>query len=220
MKRTTLYGLSLILTLGVLASATALAQGQCPAEIAEKWAESNSENLPSSFEKIAELPLAYRKAVYRRLSHDTRSELWRQQFEYYLDNYELTDAQKAVLFDALELATPAAFTKLNTGKVPAWLISLEQRAREAFGSEQTRLIFGRIGRPESEIRYYVDRPHSDLNPTSTMKAVTACSCSDASDYCSGGFTCESGSGGCTRIEDECGTFWVYDCDGLCELNQT
>jgi hypothetical protein len=53
-------------------------------EVAAAWVQENLDNLPSSFSEFAELPLAYRKAVYRVLDSETRADFWTEHFSSFL----------------------------------------------------------------------------------------------------------------------------------------
>jgi hypothetical protein len=207
------------------------AQHVCQSE-AHAWVASHASDLPKTYEELSLFPLTYRRAIYAALPSANKSQLWRVQIERYLRRGdELTPQQKDVLLDALRLATPETFaaTKEQSTRryrrVRQQLSSLEAQARAAFGTERAERIFARIGPADTDTLFFIDKRAAEaVEPLlegideALAAANPGCSCSDASDYCSGGFNCTPGS--CIRIADECGTFWTYDCDGLCQVNAT
>lgn len=218
-----------LLLLGiVLMTPPSFAQPFCRSE-AHEWVEAHRDGLPRTYEDLAVLPVAYRRAVYSTLPAATRAELWRTQLERVLEvEKELTPAQRAVVLEAIQLATPDTFaatkdrSSLKHRQMRRRIESLEARAREAFGADRAAGIFARIGPADRDTLFFLDREKAIAKVSSLERvgvvdvSTPACSCSDASDYCSSGFNCTPG--GCIRINDECGTFWVYDCDGLCKVN--
>jgi hypothetical protein len=71
---------------------------------------------------------------------------------------------------------------------------LEDVAKREFGREGAADLLARLGPADA-----------GLGP------LAYCSCATESDYCSG--SCRRG--GCTIVPSDCGTFWAYDCNGLC-----
>ncbi|HEX6903000.1 MAG TPA: bacteriocin fulvocin C-related protein [Thermoanaerobaculia bacterium] len=227
---------ALLLSLGIVLAlpGSAFAQRICRSE-AHEWAAANRGNLPQTYEELSVMPLAYRRAAYAALPAAAKSRIWRTQLERVLEmETELTPAQKALLLEAVQLATPDTFaatrdrSSLKYRQMRSRVESLETRAKEAFGADRAARIFARIGPADTDTLYFIDRQKAEaivpglqmveeLTSGQQQPAPdTGCSCSDASDYCSSGFNCTGG--GCIRISDECGTFWTYDCDGSCKVN--
>jgi len=207
-----ILSLSLLLPQGVSAQ-------MCNAE-AYNWVDSHRAELPHTYDEISEFPLGYRKAIYSALAAETRAQLWQEQFERFLQSENLAEAQREVLLEAIELATPELFSAMkdrsHRGFVQARqrLAEFEKRARETFGNEVTGDLFGRIGPADIEIGIIKPRGVAKFQSSATLSA--GCSCSTVSDYCSSAFHCVSG--GCIVIRNECGTFWTYDCNGQCQTN--
>jgi hypothetical protein len=195
----------------------------CNAE-AHRWVDSHREALPRTYQEFTRFPLNYRRAIYSVFDAKKRSELWQSQLELALQREDLTDNQRDVLMEAIQLATPEMFATIKNRQ--HWshrqtkqnIAELEKRARLAFGNAKAGEIFGRIGPADLE----VVRMHAEASPGLKLAgdfqqtAMAGCSCSDVSDYCNSAFNC--GAGGCTTIRDECGTLWTYDCDGQCQIN--
>ncbi|HEV2855119.1 MAG TPA: bacteriocin fulvocin C-related protein [Thermoanaerobaculia bacterium] len=207
------------------------AQRICRSE-AHDWVAAHRDDLPQTYEELSVFPLSYRRAIYASLPSTAKSRLWRTQLELHLErDTELTPSQKAVVLEAIQLATPDTFSATREPSSQKYrqmrrrIESLEGRAKEAFGAERAGKLFGRIGPADTDTLFFIDRqkaeaiaPRLQLVTEAAVGGGTACSCSDASDYCSSGFNCAAG--GCIRIADECGTFWTYDCDGSCHVNAT
>lgn len=191
----------------------------CNAE-AYKWVDSHRSELPRSFDEISSFPLNYRRAIYSNLEAGDRAQLWQEQFERALQNQDLTETQRKVLLDAIQLVTPELLRAMKSRRGGAYsqakrlVVEFEKEAREAFGNSGAGDLFGRIGPADTETGIIRLRDHANLNKE--LASAVGCSCSDASDYCSSAFNCASG--GCTLIRDECGTLWTYDCDGQCQSN--
>ena len=194
---------------------------------AHEWVAAQGGDLPRTYEEFVRFPLNYRKAIYSKLSPETKSALWRQQIEQALNGNGLTDSQREILLEALQLADSNLFAVSKDKENWRYrqsrhtVAEFEARARAAFGYEAARGIFSRIGPADSETLYFVDRNKAEmvdnrLKSIVEPMAAAYCSCSDASDWCGHG-NCTTG--GCTRIEDECGTWWTYACDGLCVQTQ-
>lgn len=198
-------------TLAVPASA----QNLCNAA-AHAWVKQNRENLPKSYKEIVSFPLNYRRAIYSALPAATRSKLWRTQLELALQREDLTNYQRSVLLEGVQLATSEIFDVARDPdhwsyrQMQEHLASFEQRVREAFAHEDALAIFAQLGPAERDDSTGGLRVQFE----GLLAEEPACSCADQSDYCNSGFNCRQG--GCIRIADECGTFWTYDCDGLCK----
>jgi hypothetical protein len=187
---------------------------------AQLWATRNEGLLPKDYESFVALPLSHRKAAYRTFTAPERYQLWQEQWLEALQQKSLTDDQTDVLLEAIQLMTPETFEAL--GAKEGWryeqameqVRSFETRALAAFGRDGTRELFSQIGSVASRQVVLVD-PDAPRRATAPQVFAEACSCSQSSDWCPDGYGCGGDSDGCTTIEDECGTFWVYDCNGEC-----
>lgn len=166
------------------------------------------------------MPIEARKVVYRSLTPAAKAALWRHQLGRFVEENNLTPAQRAIVADAMALASPDLFSvKLSdpqwTTDVKPALQELEQRAKAAFPSQLALAAFGRLG-PED--------PVEPLTPIAFTPATTAsgrtvhpqlpsnCTCTQESDFCWG--TC--GGGVCYTTDGGCGWWWQYDCVAMCQ----
>ena len=212
------------------AAALLLAQAapaqMCNAE-AHDWVKAHSNELPKSYEELTRFPLNYRQAIYTALDAETRSGLWQAQLELALQREDLTDAQRDVLLEAVQIATPETFAaaknRRERSRVLRQVEDFDKRARAAFGEKAVDL-FGRLGPADLEFLVVDHRQAQSTTEGQGVRGVNSaltaplCSCSTDSDWCNNASHCVSG--GCTLVRDECGTFWAYDCNGQCIVNGT
>jgi hypothetical protein len=212
---------ALVLTFTTLPAAFS-AERECNGE-ARAWVAAQGRNLPRTYEEISTFPVNYRRAIYTALLPEEKSALWQQQLELHLSQDRWTQEQRDTLLEAIQLATPDTFAVVKDKQnwryrqMIQQIEQLESRARAVFGHDEAAAIFGVLGPVESEVTRQSDSPSQRgliTAPMATSTAGTACSCSDRSDYCNSAYNCTLG--GCNTIADECGTFWSYTCDGLCQ----
>lgn len=180
-----------------------------------RWAAEPIESLPQAYEEISTFPVEDRKAIFHRLPAQTQSALWRAHLEQFA-NADLTEAQQKLLLEGRRLASPALFAAAknrhgaNYQRRIKQLRDYETRMIAAFGAEKARAILSQIGPEEPMV--HIESRDELLLKYEAMEAP-GCSCSNDSDWCSSNYHCDDGD--CELISDECGTFWTYDCDGLC-----
>jgi hypothetical protein len=196
-----------------------------------KWVEANRANLPRTYEEISALHPVYRRAIYGYLPAETKSALWRAQFERYLSGSQLTGEQRSLLLESLQWVTPRTFVLLDGKNRPArarlvrYLEDFDARAQKAFGRERAQEIFSTLGPASVEDRFF-SSPQAPLAistdveppppPPEPVAGPVACSCSRSHTECPSGYTC-TGNHACNRITNGCGPIYArVDCDGLCE----
>lgn len=201
-----LFGIALASQSGALAQ-------ECNGE-ARRWVMEQGVKLPRTYDGISQFPLNYRKAIYATLGPETRSLLWQQHLELYLaeNSDNLSEAQRDALLEAIQLTTPDTFRMAKDKdnrryrQIQQRVSAFEERARAAFGAE-AGAIFATLG------------PSGEVVPgqrSIQQKYVTPyCNCSDQSDYCDDWGRGVCNLGGCVKRPEECGTLWIFDCDGLC-----
>ncbi|MBZ4373864.1 bacteriocin fulvocin C-related protein [Corallococcus sp. AS-1-6] len=197
---------SIVVTAGCSSQPSAASASEC--EKVQKWVQANAKRLPHSYSELTEYPTAYRRAIYATYSPDERSAVWQGHFDAYLMQHpELGQEQVDYLRRAKELATPAFFANAKLKESRAQLESLRTGLETLFGSDEAFNILAQLG-------------PSDDSLISTLYGGGGgggnCSCSLSSDWCGGSSHCASG--GCTNVEDECGTLWTYLCNGNCHPN--
>ncbi|RYP56973.1 hypothetical protein DL769_009788 [Monosporascus sp. CRB-8-3] len=104
----------------------------------------------------------------------------------------LDDSQRAVL-DRME----ADVVNSATDDVPA----LEEACDAAFGAAECKYLL--TGKDKSKRAAVL-----------SARQKVLCECSDESDWCDDGFRCDYQYKQCS-VNDGCGTFGMYDCNGLC-----
>jgi len=105
-------------------------------------------------------------------------------------------------------------------------ISFDQRVRALFAHTRYEDGFRRIGSAGTNAATLADRQTVEklkglavriINPGGVEAALPVCDCSRESDWCDSitnpDLRCSPFN--CTRVPDECGTFWTYDCNGMC-----
>jgi len=172
-------------------------------------------DLSQTYDAISALPIDSRRAVFRALSAEWKSELWRMHMTLYLSQHpELTGDQKSVILDAIALATPQLFEVSEDS--PEWqtaarsLELLRERALEVFPHAVATEIFAQLGAPEEPDLTPASRDH-----VNAVGSFPTCSCSIVSDWCACPMQCVGG--GCLWKKSGCGTFWQYACTGLCKI---
>ena len=192
------------------------------------------EDILKLYYDISALPLKKRRASFRSLSPNVKSDLWKTQLAIVLVKRQLNELQKAVILSAMSLVTPEFFAVRSSD--PAWKTkvqepsrSLEERIVSAFSWEDASKIFAKLGAEAESANITASvllninyKPLSDSGPFNEWRRSrfaaqdfeleqTACQCSTQSDYCPVWGYCRGS--GCNPTESGCGTFWSYPCNG-------
>lgn len=188
---------------------------RCNSE-ARQWVEAVKETrLPQTYEEISRFPVNYRRAIYSTFSPERKSALWRTHLERHLEATKLTGEQRDVLLEALQLATPDTFAAAvdprhwKSRQLRQGLTELHARALSAFG-DRAEDVFATLGPPTAD-------KETHLKASTEVGGLAYCNCSEQDDYCDNWGRGYCKEGGCRVIEDECGTFWMFRCDGLCSV---
>lgn len=95
-----------------------------------------------AYDRLSAQSPAERRRAYGELSSSMKAALWSHQLLLALSQHsEFADEQRAVLYDALDLFTPALFDGLK----PDVLHDIEQRARAAFEPALAARLFAQLG---------------------------------------------------------------------------
>jgi hypothetical protein len=172
------------------------------------------------YSALLTLSLMQRKQLVVALPNDVRSSLWTFQISELLrDGTDMTAEQRAVAYEGIGL--------LAAGKTPteaaADFNAFEKRLRSAFATSAHAVAFVQLGTdtmvPATPAdRATLTRLRSVARRPDPSASLPQCSCSHLSDWCDT-FTnpdnvCSSHFS-CTRTIDGCGTFWDWECDGIC-----
>jgi hypothetical protein len=181
---------------------------------AHAWARLNKDKLPQAYEDFAQYPLAYRRAIFAELSAAQRSKLWCEHLASYRASKGagLSQDQEQVLDSAMRLARDhTTFTPGTPGRAQREkaLSDLSEVALTAYGEDEARALLATLGPAQVNVM--------------PLAGCPGCECSTASDWCGPGYCCPNfdcanvGHGstcGCSS-NGGCGTFWGYDCNGMC-----
>ena len=115
---------------------------RCPGCVERHRAE-----LPQTLEKLALLPMPFRKAVFRAVPADIRVNLWREHLASFLTSpNSWSTEQKALLMEVISEMPSILGGDAERGRQSG--PSLKSRLSEAFTAEQAFLMFGTLGPPE------------------------------------------------------------------------
>jgi hypothetical protein len=181
---------------------------------AHAWARLNRDKLPRTYDDFVRYPLAYRRAIFVELPAAQRSNMWCEHLASYRASKGagLSQGQMTVLDSAMRLARDhAMFTPGPPGRAQREkaLPDLTEAAIAALGKDEAIALLATLGPVQVNVM--------------ALAGCPGCECSTQSDWCTpghccrnydcdnqwGGRTCWCSSGG------GCGTFWAYDCDGMC-----
>lgn len=193
---------------GAALAAGMVIAGQVPSfgATAAGWVAKNPGKLPHDYDEFSSYSLTYRRAIFRALPAQVRSQLWVEQFRRYRAAHpELTAAQRAVLDRAEAIAAdPSTHSTAMTEAKHATFQQFGAAAREAFDAPEAAALFANLG-PATSAAFGPQRPAS---PESD------CTCSTTDDWCGSPTWCFYVKDQCDFVGG-CGSQWVYLCDGFC-----
>ena len=200
---------------GILFTGTAPALAGAPdARRARAWVEANRTALPQRYEAVTSLPMSYRREIFKASSPRVRSQFFVQQLARYRTDHAagLTAEQTAVLdrgialFSNRHMFAPHGLTDRDHLALGA----LRDDSIRAFGAGEARALFASLT-PPAALGHAIS---ADASTRFAKDDWDDCTCSNASDYCSGDLQCDQGDF-CDHTDGGCGSGWLYDCDGLC-----
>ncbi len=197
----------LLLGAGALVAGGLVLTGRTPAyagsDPADEWVRAHIDQLPGTYDEFVSHPIEYRRAIYRALAAEERSNLWLEHLARYRDGHPaLSKDQHAALDSAKTYASEqGAFVNIDAAAALPALDTLRSLIDAAFGPEESRRIIATLGPPsESEV--------------ASPARLRGCTCSVISDWCDNSLRCHNDA--CVQ-SGGCGTFWNYTCDGLCHM---
>ena len=201
---------------------------------AVEWAASlDSSELRNAASHIETYPGLYRKAIMATLSPADRSETWRGYFREYAESHpELNAEQRALIQDAIDIASPDVFKPPVAPAVKERIGKLFTKAETLFGKVAANELFVTLGPKEI----------SGANPlpltqrlADTVRSWTVVSASKGSNndpvYCN----CNMDIDTCDVLPDPwlkcselylcefdldwpmCGPLWCWACTGWCKI---
>lgn len=199
-----------------------------PRVAAERWASSLSPvALRAAGNRIEEYPALYRRAIMTELDPECRSSVWRAQFTKYLQAHpELTAEQVAVVNEAIDVASPAAFTPPVNAEVKARVGKVFARATKVLGQRVASELFVTLGPKtlqHANALPLTQRLGDELRSWRTVSAgFPDCNCNieiDTCDLvpdpwleCSELYTCNF-----DLSWPMCGPLWSWACTGWCKI---
>jgi hypothetical protein len=201
------------LVLGVAEAFIETTDHRTPTERAEAWVVAHTRSLPSTLEEIAAFPLEYREAIREALPPGTRSELWKAQFQRFLDTApDLSEEQRAYVQSLIREFTPENIERASL--VNPDVFDVCERAPELFPSREQMQLFNVLGwnaSPDVSWNSLVASSRTRVLSTlsSFVKPAYASRVQDRC-QCNGWGWCEcSGSETCSQVE--CTTNWNCGC---------
>src|SRR5262245_17478706 len=136
-----------LITLPAEALLLPVARTPDPRVAAMEWvADLTAEELQSASLQIDAYPAVYRRAIMRELTPKDRADVWSAHVRRYLATHpELTDAQAAVLNDALELLSEEAFTPPVASDIREKIKAVFEQAVETLGAKEASDLFVTLG---------------------------------------------------------------------------
>lgn len=164
------------------------------------WVEANRDRLPRGYDDLTAHSLPYRKAIFSTLEPEVRAQLWVEHLNRYrVAHPRLADTQVEVIDRAVALV----FRLSESAHRPAEeLQALESAAMNAFGRDEARTMLATLG-PES-------------GSGESAAATPDCDCANYSDWCGSGTGCTNYPRPCVESSSGCGTFWTWECNGICQ----
>jgi hypothetical protein len=172
-------------------------------DAARAWVADNLDRLPRTYDAVVDHPMAYRRAIWDASAPAVRSRLWVTQFSRYQAAHpDVTAAQRAVLADAIKLASDEAVFA-DGRAVDARVPALRAAALAAFDRTEGKALFAVLGPDEKR---------------DTALRADVCNCAWEDSWCedppTGG--CEYARCRCQFTSSGCGTLWRYACNGFCK----
>ena len=201
-----------------------------PIDAAVQWtATLDQTELREAAANIDAYPPVYRKAIMTALSPDDRSSAWRAFFQDYLEaNPKLTAEQIAVVREAMEVASPAAFEQGITNETKQRITDVFTKAQKVLGANAAKELFVTLGPKQSlkanalPIRQQLADNLRNWRVASAAAESPDCNCNidiDTCDLlpnpwlaCSELYTCEF-----DLSWPMCGPLWSWACTGWCKV---
>ena len=200
-----------------------------PITAAVEWTASlDSAELRQAAANIEAYPPVYRKAIMGALTPDDRSTAWRQFFQNYLDaNSSLTADQIAVVREAMDVASPAAFGPGISAETKQRITEAFTRAEKVLGPNAAKELFVTLGPKQSLKANALPLRQQIADNMRSWRVVSAeesvdCNCNveiDTCDLmpnpwlaCSELYTCDF-----DQSWPMCGPLWSWACTGWCKV---
>jgi hypothetical protein len=196
---------------------------------AVEWTASlDSAELREAAANIEAYPPVYRKAIMGALTPVDRSNAWRKFFQDYLGaNPTLTADQIALVREAMDVASPAAFASGISAETKQRITDVFTRAEKVLGPNAAKELFVTLGPKQSAKANALPLGQQLADNMRSWRVVSAnesveCNCNveiDTCDLmpnpwlaCSELYTCEF-----DQSWPMCGPLWSWACTGWCKV---
>jgi len=196
---------------------------------ADHWAASLSPAaLRSAGRRIEDYPAVYRRAIVTALDPAGRSAVWRSEFDGYLAGHpHLSPAQIAVVREAMDVASPEAFTPPVRPEIKAHISAVFNRAMTLLGKQDAAELFVTLGPTSLQHPSALPLTQRIADAVRSWRTVHAdgypdCNCNveiDTCDLvpdpwlqCSELYTCNF-----ILSWPMCGPLWSWACTGWCKI---
>ena len=185
------------------------------------------EELNAAAADIDAYPAVYRRAIMRELTPDRRADVWRAQFQNYLNTHPgLTPAQADVIREAMTVVSPAALTPPVSAEIRDRISRVFNKAMVELGPQTSSELFVTLGprvltRPSALplTQRLADRVRSWRVASAD---IPDCNCNIDIDTCD---LVPDPSLQCSEMYDcvfdldwpMCGPFWSWACTGWCKI---
>ena len=204
-------------------------RARTPREAATAWAQSlATTDVRTAVARIEDYPYLYRRALMQVLTPADRSNVWRAHFSQYIAAHpELNAAQKAVIQEMSDAASPDAFVPATAQVIKDRIAAIFNDAKGLLGPVATGELFitlgpksvsntasllplsERLGNFVRSWRVYADGPNDcncsmsfdtcDLEPNPWLECSELYSCDPDTDW------------------PMCGPLWCWACNGWCKV---
>jgi hypothetical protein len=199
-----------------------------PRVAATEWAaDLTPAALQSAAVQMENYPAVYRRAIMRQLDPRSRADVWRLYFRRYLKAHpELSKAQTAVLYRAIDLVSDEAFTPPVSADVRAHIAAVFNDAVAAVGPKAASELFVTLGPKDPEGTNALPLFQQLADKVRAWRVVSAelpdCNCNIDIDTCDIGpdpwLQCSELYSCNFDLEwPMCGPFWAWACTGWCKI---
>ena len=187
-------------------------------------------DLNAAASDITAYPAPYRKAIMSELSPERRAEIWRAHLQAFLTSHrDLTQAQAAVVREAMAVVTPAALSPDVTAPIRERMAQVFNAAMTELGAQTAGELFVTLG-PKAVTRNALPLTQRLADQVRSWRTASAqeappCVCNMTWDTCD---LVPDPWLVCTQIYDcipdttwpMCGPFFAWACDGWCRMTRT
>jgi hypothetical protein len=183
---------------GMVFGAGTPAAAESAATRARAWVAANRGRLPQRYAQLAALPLEHRRAVFQASTPDVRTAFWLEHIDQFRAARPGLAARQVAIVDRARALAPKVLADGPHAHAAA-MTKLKEEAISKLGFEEARALLATLG--PAEVRTADARD---------------CECSNFDSWCIL-LKCTNWPIGCNPSDGGCGDFWIWDCDGICQI---